>query len=400
MPVASHRQYRHSSFGGIPSAAAADWDRLAGGNFYSSRAWLSFTGGEPGADSYVAARYSGGRLAAAVPVADLTAPPMPLYRWDDILSGLGLPTLGPRGLMAGPRQGYQTHFLVADGEPRTQRIGELLADIRREHARPRDRDEPGKHGRACVAMYVTTADALALRENGVTATPVLLGADAWIEVPPGGWTDWLAAQPRNRKVKARKERRLFDAAGYRIEHRALRDCAEELAPAAAATQAKYGRTEGAGHYRRELRRLADAMGPAARVAVCSRGTGGPLGFCVYFRWGDTVFLRWAGFDYPRLAGAAEYFNLLYYEQIAAADGDVRWIHAGIESVAAKARRGARLRPLWLVDLAEDSVLAGHADAIREHNARGYRELAADTQTRGALTDRAAWEAFGAAPATE
>jgi uncharacterized protein len=137
------------------------------------------------------------------------------------------------------------------------------------------------------------------------------------------------------------------------------------------------------------------MGIAAKVAVCSRRGGHPVGFCIYFVWGDTVFLRWCGFDYKRLiGGAAEYFNLLYYDQIKlAAERGVRWIHAGIKSPEAKARRGAALRPLWLVDLAEDSVIAQVSDQVRQHNMRGYQRLVEDGQTAAALVDRDSWEAF-------
>ena len=93
------------------------WDRLAGRRFYSTSAWLSFSGGEPGADSGAAVRYVQGKLVAAVPVAELTAPPMPLYRWSDLLFSFGLPTLPSTGFLVGPRQGYQTHFLVSEGTP-------------------------------------------------------------------------------------------------------------------------------------------------------------------------------------------------------------------------------------------------------------------------------------------
>jgi uncharacterized protein len=88
--------------------------------------------------------------------------------------------------------------------------------------------------------------------------------------------------------------------------------------------------------------------------------------------------------------------LLYYDQIElAAERGVRWIHAGIKSPEAKARRGAELRPLWLVDLAEDSVLAQAqvSGQVRQHNMRGYQRLVEDGQTAAALVDRDSWEAF-------
>ncbi len=120
----------------------------------------------------------------------------------------------------------------------------------------------------------------------------------------------------------------------------------------------------------------------------------PFGFCLYYVWGDTLFLRWGGLDYPRLVGAAEYFNVMYYSQVALApELGVRWIHAGIKSPDAKALRGAELRPLWLVDLAEDSPLAQERDAVRRHNRLAYERLKADSRTRGALSSDDEWLAF-------
>jgi predicted N-acyltransferase len=367
------------------SADPASWDRLAGGHFYSSSGWLSFTNSEPGAISGAVTGWEGDELVAAVPVAKLTAPPMPFYRWNDLLSSYGLPLLPANGVLVGPRQGYQTHFLVAESNRGTAVMADLVERIRR---LPADSDS------ARVAMYVTTEDALAIREAGVDAPPVFLDADAWFPVHPDGWQAWLDAQPRNRKVKARKEARRFREAGYQITHLPLADCYERLAVAAASTQSKYGHTGDPEHYRQSLRRYSEEMGESARVSICTRESDDPVGFCVYFHWGDTLFLRWCGFDYSRLCGVAEYFNLLYYDQLQrAAQLGVRWIHAGIKSVEAKARRGARLRPLWMVDLTPGSVLTEAVDRIREHNARGYQSLADDSQTSAALVDQEPWSVF-------
>jgi uncharacterized protein len=237
---------------------------------------------------------------------------------------------------------------------------------------------------------------LAIRAARVAAQPVLLGADAWLHVPPEGWSAWLDSLTSGQRVKKiRKEVRRFREAGYEIIHMPLSECYEKLAVAAASTQSKYGNAGSPEYYLAALRRYVDGMGIATKVAVCSRRGGHPVGFCIYFVWGDTVFLRWFGFDYKRLiGGAAEYFNLLYYDQIRlAAERGVRWIHAGIKSPEAKARRGAELRPLWLVDLAEDSVLAQVSDQVRQHNMRGYQRLVEDGQTAAALVDRDSWEAF-------
>jgi predicted N-acyltransferase len=268
---------------------------------------------------------------------------------------------------------------------------DLVDDLRKLHIAGGQINE-----RACVAMYVTTGDALAIRRAGVRALPVLLGADAWLRVPPGGWSAWLASlTSRQRVKKIRKEVRRFREAGYEIKHMPLAECYSKLALAAAATQLKYGHEGNPDDYLAALRRYVDGLGLAAKVAVCARRGDEPVGFCVYFVWADTIFLRWCGFDYKRLVdGAAEYFNLLYYSQIElAAECGARWIHAGIKSPEAKARRGAELRPLWLVDLVEDSVFARASDQVRRHNRRGYQRLAEDGQTAGSLVDQEAWQAF-------
>jgi predicted N-acyltransferase len=223
---------------------------------------------------------------------------------------------------------------------------------------------------------------------------VLLEADAWLELPPGGWDAWIASLPSKRRINVRREARRFQDAGYTVTHLPLTECYEQLPALAGATQAKYGHAAAAADWLAVLKLHIAAMGSAAQVALCTRGGGEPVGFCLYYVWGETLYLRWGGFDYDRLVGAAEYFNVLYYSQVSLAPKlGVRWIHAGIKSLEAKALRGAELRPLWLVDLAEDSVLARHGHAVRRHNRHAYERLAADGRTRSALRDRDAWLAF-------
>jgi hypothetical protein len=360
---------------------------MAGAHFYSTAEWFALCAAHPGASHAAAVGYVRGHAAAAVPVANLTAQPSPLYRWNDLLAGYGLPTLPPSGLLVGPRQGYQTRFLVAPGFDRATGVAALVEELRYQH-------RAGGDDRACVAMYVTTDDARAARAAGVGAPPVLLDADAWIELPPGGWAAWLESLPAKRRANIRREVRLFEAAGYTVEQMALSECYEKLAPLAAATVSKYGHAGGPADQLAALRKHVEVMGSAAQVALCSRGGADPVAFCLYYVWDGTIFLRWAGFDYERLAGAAEYFNIVYYRQImCASDLGVRRMHAGIKASEAKALRGAELKPLWLVDLAADSVLARHQDAVRQHNARAYQQLADDSRIAPALRDRDAWLAF-------
>jgi predicted N-acyltransferase len=376
-----------AALGGLHADA---WDELVGPHFYSSAAWLRFCarhdGGAPGAQVCVSA----GRPSATVPVLSVTEPPSPLYRWNDLLAAQGLPTLPERGLLVGPRQGYQTHLLVAPGKDRTAEVARLVQALRDWPLT----DPADSTGTGCVAMYVTTPDAKALREAGVAAEPVLLEADAWFELPPGGWDAWLDALPSKRRGNVRREVRRFRDAGYTVEHRPLSECYEELPRLAASTQSKYGHAASPAYWLTLLRGHVEGMGCAARVSVCRRRDGAAVGFCLYYVWGDTLFLRWAGFDYEQLERAAEYFNLVYYSQIMRAPKlGVRRLHAGIKAPQAKALRGAMLRPLWLVDLQPDSALARHGDAIREHNRRAHERLVADLPPACAVDDAHSWLAF-------
>ncbi|WP_084960748.1 hypothetical protein [Thermoactinospora rubra] len=352
-------------FGGLTEAA---WDELAGPRFYSTSAWLR----------YCAAEYGGPGEAvvgdgAAVPYVEVAGTSgLASYDWSGQLAARGLPAPPPAGLLVGPREGYQTHFLGApEGVPGLV-----------ERLRARARDRP------CVAMYLPTSEVELARRAGVTAPPVVLETDAWIAVE--GWPDYL---PRKRRYAVRAARRVFHEAGYKIRHMALGECVDHLAGAAVATLAKHGVDAEPEEERRALRSHAVHMGEAARVAVLSREDERPLGFCLYYVGTDAVFLRWAGFDYPRLSGAAEYFNLTLFSQLdLAAELGLRWVHAGTKSIEAKALYGARLRPLWLVDLTPDSVLHAAREQVRRHNAEAHRRLLDDPRTAGAL-DTDTWQAI-------
>jgi hypothetical protein len=369
---------------------AETWDRLAGGHFYSTAAWLKFCAMHGGGDQTEIVAFADGEPRAALPVTELTAAPFPLYRWHELLAESGLPSLPSTGLLVGPRQGYQTN-LLRDRDSTDADVAELVAELRHRAASAGSNSDRES---ACVAMYVPTTDAIALRRAGVTALPVLLDADAWLELPPGGWDGWMQSLPSRRRRNVRREVRAFRDAGYTVSRVPLADCCDQLAALAGATQAKYGSASQAADWLKLLQLHVRGMGDAAQVAVCRRGDSPPLAFCLYYVWDETAYLRWAGFDYARLAGAAEYFNLVFYENVAAAEElGVRRIHIGIKAPEAKALRGAVLRPLWMVDLSEFSPLDACAAAIRRHNRDVYERFASDARTVGALEDHEAWRVF-------
>ncbi|MEJ8672905.1 hypothetical protein WKI71_44715 [Streptomyces sp. MS1.AVA.1] len=169
----------------------------------------------------------------------------------------------------------------------------------------------------------------------------------------------------HRARRIRSEIRKFEKAGYEVEHRTLAESWQDVARLLARSLLRYGRTVDVAPMAESFRKQGELAGSRAEVVLCSRPGEPPVGFCLYYRCGDTVYLRGLGLDHDQLASAAEYFNLTYY--MAARLPGVRRIHAGTETAEGKALRGAKLRPLWLLDLSEDSPLAGYDEEIREHN---------------------------------
>ncbi len=71
-----------------------------------------------------------------------------------------------------------------------------------------------------------------------------------------------------------------------------------------------------------------------------------IGFSLAYEWRSELLVRAAGFDYERLPGAYEYAQLVVFRPVEFCyERGLRRIHFGTASLAAKCRRGARVRPL-------------------------------------------------------
>lgn len=365
-------------FGGLD---AVDWDRLAGENFYSTSRWLRHCGSYPGA-SCGAVPAGGAAATAAVPVVSFDGPPPGNYHWSNLLAARGLPVVPIDGLLVGPRLAYQSHVLTSSG---TGALPELVDAVR---------DRAGR-GRSAVAMYLGTADARALLQAGVETVPVLLEPDAWFDVPDGGWEPWLGSMASKRRIAVRREARAFEEAGLRIRHVGLPDCWEELPEIANSMAIKYGYPARTPDFVSEFGRYVESSGDSAQVALCTRpDEKRAIGFCLYYLHGGTIWLRWASFNDELLTGNKEYFNVTYYSQVRLAGtvGATR-IHAGKAALEAKTLRGARLRPLWMVDLSENSVLRSSDRLIRQYNRMAVENLRTDPLSGPAIADAAEWEVF-------
>lgn len=374
-----------TSFAGLPEQT---WDDLAGGYFYSTAAWQRYCTEETQTDGEAVVTRVDGELAWAAPVRELAGlADWSSYRWNDHLVRAGLPALDTGGLLVGPSEGFQTHLLAGPAGQVATLPGFIDALRRRGDS---------SSGRSTVAMFVSTETARQLVAAGTRHTPVLIETDAWLEVPSGGWEEYLARFPKKRRRNIRVERERFAAAGLTVSHVQLEECWWKLGLPAASLLQKYGHTTTPETELVSLRRAADVLGPLARVALCHPhdAPDDPIGFCIYYDWFDVVYIRWAGFDTARLRNVEEYYNTLFYSQIErAGDANAQWIHAGATTASAKALRGCELRPLWLVDLTADSPLKHAGQAISKHNAEWRGKLSGDARTAGALTACTDWTAF-------
>jgi uncharacterized protein len=369
--------------GGLP---ATEWDQLAGSRFYSSALWLRLCAMSPGSVSGAVHTPLSGGGRAAIPVAAVDSEPNPFCRWHDVLTSRGLPAPPPQGILVGQRRGYLAHLLSTPGAGQAEVAAELLAAIRALKA-PEDRPQAVQ-----VGMYLTTPDVVALRTAGVETMPVALSADAWIEIPPGGWDAWLESLgSSHRQRQVRNEVKKFGRAGYRVRSMTLGEAYGDVARLMAATGRRYGQSPDVAALTDSLRRQGELAGQRARVLLCAKEAAPAVGFCLYYRLGDTVYGRAVGFDYEQLNSAAEYFNLAYY--IPARLPGVRWLHAGIETPLAKALRGARLRPLWLLDLSPGSELAGRDDEVLAHNRAFLNELAGSSPVVADALESDLWATF-------
>lgn len=178
----------------------------------------------------------------------------------------------------------------------------------------------------------------------------------------------------HRARRLRSQRKRFEAAAYSVTQTPLTEIYPLVARLAAATVNKYQPGTADEDLMREGFRQQAAMAQDLAQVVVASSEGRQVGCCLFYRHGDTVYLRAVGFDYPRLKNAAEYSTLAYY--LPAGWEGVRRIHAGIGSPHAKALHGAVLQPLWLLDLSDSAPRTMKSRVVR-HNENAYRDLRAD-----------------------
>jgi uncharacterized protein len=309
----------------VDEVGAAEWDALAGDEgFYASHAWLRFVESRVPVEYAVAA--AGGRVAAALPLYRVAHEP---NAWYDPRRLAALVGADEPVVLAGSRAGYRSTLLAAGPDELAAALEEALASVA-----------------APLVFPFLTSRALAELAAVAPVTATFDTVEAELAECGDGLDAYLARLGRDRRNKVRRELRVFRESGLRAGVRRLDECRRELAPLLANVQRRYDRPADAAVLAALLE--AESATLAERSAVFTGEADGHLvAAFVAYRFGSGLFGRLAGFDYDRLPGAFEYFNLGVYEPVAyLAEHGLRSLHLGIGSWRAKAFRGATIEPLW------------------------------------------------------
>ena len=245
-------------------------------------------------------------------------------------------------LFLGTRSGYVNEWLVHPGE------GDLVAEALGLMLQAAVRLARQEGCASWAAMWMTSKAAFQLAETLGPAAHLMLGSgSATLDVGFPDFGAYLASLSSSRRHAVRRERARFAASGLQVTEARLSECCEDLARLAAPLQARYGHRHSAPELEQEFSRQARHLDHCSWVLICRRGER-PVGFTLFYRWGDTLYGRAAGFDYQEVADTAAYFNLAFYLPLEhAIRTGARELHLGLASWQAKVGRGARLEPSWL-----------------------------------------------------
>ena len=316
------------------------WDRLGGeGGFYLSHAWLSLQEDDPDSRRRYAVATMQGKLVGAVPVDIVEEESNDFYRLSAVLpDGCAEPD-APLMLLGG-HGGYLSGLVLdplLDAGGRELTVRSLLREII---------SASRELGRVALFFYLQQQFRDLVAGLHGTSEPLLARHEATLELAGHAWTDYLASLPSSRRTNIRGEERRFREAGYDVTVGELTPWLDEAGALLANVQRRYGHKADAAdmsdHLAAQIRNLGE------HVAFLCTDDRGLAGFSLGFPFGGTLWMRAGGFAYERLRRSAEYFNLAYYLPIRwAYEHDIRNAHLGIESLDAKALRGATLSPLWV-----------------------------------------------------
>lgn len=334
----------------------SSWERLSGGSFYASPAWLAYQELDAHSTTAYALVFDDETLVAGAPLylVDREAS----WRYDPrrAFGPEAVTSRDKRTLLVGNRRGYSNHLCVIDDHRREAAVRALVAAINNyahEHA----------DGRSWW-MYLDEATAGLLQSHGA-GNAWLQAGDCSIPLPGTSYEDYLQSRTKNQRNQIKGDRRKFHSAGYSVEHRDLAACWQDAAPLIASHQRRHGHEQSDMSIRALLQDQASVANEASSVHLCRRGPS-VRGCGLAFTAESHVTSRAFGYAAESANDAAEYFELLFYRPIELAyQLEVPAVHLGIGTLAAKVRRGAVVQLRWAVATDGREPI----DAPPEHNGK-------------------------------
>lgn len=328
--------------GRLQDVAGEDWDRLAGDDgFYLSYDWLRFVESELAEseqdepECYLLCAEPG-NLQGALPLYRVRTPNRACFRGEHFRDLLGI---DGAYLTAGASRGYRSTLLLAStGVARSETLATLIQTALAVAA-----DD------GCTGILLPFLTTQALVEVAAVA-PVRAAFDrpeAAMADCSGGLTGYAGRASRKVRQNIRSDQVRFAKAGWVARQRKLEDCWPDAARLLHSLERKYGNT-GRSLHQLEASVTGQAKHLIGRTVVFTcEDELGIAGISVGYQWRETLFVRFAGFDYDRLRDGREYFNLVIHAGVQyAGEAALKQSHLGPGSWEAKGYRGATLRPLW------------------------------------------------------
>lgn len=335
---------------------------------YSSSSWLRFSETERAGvvSSYLLACAHDDTIAAVLPMYYVDSETNPNYLLKRVF-----PAAEARGrpqVLIGNRHGYDNALLTHPGlrlQDRQAVLAQLVSAAL---------DLVRQDGVSTAWWpYLDHASMRALRPLLGDAVPVAMKNECSLRLQGTGFSDYLGQLSSGRRAAIRAERSKFAAAGYGVSGRRLSASVDDVARLGVETVRKYGGALDVETARRMTAAQAEVLDDASVVWTCTLADR-PVGVALHMDHSDTSYLRMAGFDYAKMGGAAEYFELAFYRPIERAYSlGMTNVSLGVSSYRAKTLRGALLRTRWALPLL---VPAWPEIQARRHNAaqlRAYEE---------------------------
>jgi uncharacterized protein len=211
-------------------------------------------------------------------------------------------------------------------------------------------------GCASNALLYATPELAALLRPGPQHVCATLGAESRLESAASDFEGYLGELSSRRRVRARRERRMYLEGPARTEIAEGPDAlGTDLVDLRCNLRRRYGLPENRERSEAEFGALARHCSDRLVVGRTILD-GATVGFVVDLRHGATLYARTAGFDYDRL-GSRDfcYFNIVYYDMLEwGLPRGVRALELGLASYPGKRTRGSRFEArLGVFDLPGD-----------------------------------------------